>query len=99
MARYLLSDPAKADVQQILAYLHQRSPDAERRVRARLREEMRRLAEFPHIGHTRADLGDDSCRIWTVYSYLILCRPDPQPIQILRVIHGAKDLPAELGID
>lgn len=92
MARYILSDLAKDDVDEITSYVHQDSPTAAKRVRSRLREEMARLAEFPGIGHARAEVPDPSLRFWRVYSYLIVYRVATKPLQVIRVLHGARDL-------
>jgi len=92
MARYLLTESAKADVRQIVAYIRQRSPGSATRVRSELRAAMRKLAEFPGIGHTRADIPDEGLRFWPVYSYLIVYRHPTVPLQILRVLHGARDI-------
>jgi toxin ParE1/3/4 len=92
MARYVLTDRAKHDVQQIVSYIRKRSPTAPRRVRTELRDAMRLLAEFPGIGHLREDLSDEPLRFWSVYSYLIIYRPDPKPLEVVRVLHGARDV-------
>jgi len=53
---------------------------------------MRLLAERPGIGHTRADLADEIVRFWPVFSYLVIYRADMKPIQIVRVLHGKRDV-------
>ncbi len=92
MKRYQLTPAAEADLGDILEYIRSDSPNAARRVLARIREAMRRLAEFPRIGHVREDLADKSLRFWPVYSYLIVYRPESRPLQIIRVLHGARDV-------
>jgi plasmid stabilization system protein ParE len=92
MARYVVTDLARADVHEIVAYISKRSPDAAKRVRGELRAAMKQLAEFPGIGHLREDVTDEPVRFWSVYSYLIAYRPDTKPLQVLRVVHGARDL-------
>ena len=47
---------------------------------------MRRLASFPRMGHLRADITDEPYRFWSVYL------PDTKPLEIVRVMHGARDL-------
>ena len=37
-------------------------------------------------------------RFWTVCLYLIVYRPDPRPIEMVRVLHGARDIAAVLGV-
>lgn len=92
MKRYQLTPAAEADLGEIFDYIRRDSPDAARRVLVRVREAMRRLAEFPGIGHVREDLADKSLRFWPVYSYLIVYRPESRPLQIIRVLHGARDV-------
>jgi len=50
---------------------------------------------FSRIGGD--DLADESLRVWSGFAYLIIYRPETKPVQILRVIHGARDLPKALG--
>ena len=92
MKQYLLTGPAKDDIREIISYIRERSPEAAKRVRTELREAMRRLAEIPGIGHVRNDLADEALRFWSVYSYLIVYRPETDPLQVLRVLHGARDI-------
>jgi plasmid stabilization system protein ParE len=72
-------------------YIRSDNPTAATKMRRELQSAMQRLANFPEIGHFRTDLADESMRVWLVYSYLIY-RPLQKPIEILRVIHGARDL-------
>jgi len=41
---------------------------------------------------------DKPVRFWSVYKYLIVYRPERKPLEILRIIHGMRDLPRELYI-
>ena len=92
MGRYLLTDLAKSDIREIVDYIRQRNPDAARRVRRELQEEMRKLADFPGIGHLREDVTDEPLRFWSLYSYLIVYRSDAKPLHVVRALHGARDL-------
>ena len=92
MGRYLLTDSAKADIREIVEYIRQRSPSAATRVQSELRAQMRRLADYPGIGHRRLDLAGDDLRFSSVYSYLIIYLPETRPLQIIRVVHGARDV-------
>jgi plasmid stabilization system protein ParE len=92
MGRYLLTGPAKDDIREITQYIRRRNVAAANKVRRELQDVMRRLADFPTMGHLRNDLADERLRVWTVYSYLIIYRPDRKPIEVLRVIHGSRDL-------
>jgi plasmid stabilization system protein ParE len=92
MARYDLTGPAQQDLLEILGYLRQRSPKGARNVRRELREAMSLIASMPGIGHLREDLTSEPFRFWAVRSYLIVYRTPPEPVQILRVLHGARDV-------
>lgn len=92
MARYVLTDKARSDLRNIIKYLRQRSPQAARQVRTEMRTAMRRLADFPLIGHRRTDLTFLPVRFWSVYSYMIVYRPDQKPLQVVRILHGAQDV-------
>lgn len=89
--RFLLTPAARSDLIEIDEYLRRESMRAATRVLARLRDQMRRLAERPGMGHLREDLADEKLRFWPVYSYLIIYRADVRPIQVVRVLHGARD--------
>jgi plasmid stabilization system protein ParE len=90
--RFSLTPAARADLFEIDDYLRQESPPAAARVRAELRAAMRKLAGYPGIGHLRADLAEEPLRFWPVYSYLIIYRAETRPLQILRVLHGSRDV-------
>jgi plasmid stabilization system protein ParE len=66
MARFILAERAKTDLYDIYDYIRQRSPTAAKRVRGELRAAMKKLAEFPGMGHRRDDVGDESLRFWSV---------------------------------
>jgi antitoxin ParD1/3/4/toxin ParE1/3/4 len=96
--RFLLTPAARSDLIQIDEYLRRESVQAAARVRTRLREAMRCLAERPGMGHLREDLGDEKLRFWPVYSYLIIYRPDIHPLQVVRVLHASRDIQRLLGV-
>ncbi len=62
------------------------------RVLARLYDECQRLGDLPGMGHYREDLLDRRHRFWSVWSYLIVYRWQPTPIQVTAVVQGARDL-------
>jgi plasmid stabilization system protein ParE len=92
MGRYHLTGPAKDDIREIVRYIRERNPSASVSVRRELQAAMRRLGDFPGMGHVRDELANESLRVWSVYSYLIVYRPERKPIEVLRVVHGARDL-------
>ena len=92
MTRFARTPAAKADLVELYDLIEQDDPRAASRVLARLRTAMRRLARTPGLGHLREDLADEALRFWPVYSYLIVYRPETRPLQIIRVVHGARDV-------
>lgn len=92
MSRFLLTALAREDLSEIVEFIRADSPAAARRVLAELRDAIERLGRFPEIGHLRRDLASEPLRFWPVYSYLIVYRPDARPIEVVRVIHGARDV-------
>ena len=93
MKRFRLAPGARDDIREIWSYIAKDSIEAAARVREEIRDSCRRLARHPHIGHRRNDLTTrEDVRFWPVYSYLIIYRPLARPLEILRVLHGKRDL-------
>lgn len=92
---YKLSAPAREDLWEIWRYLAKKaSLTVADRVVTELHEAMGKLAENSGIGHLRTDLADEALRFWRVHSYLVVYRPDSSPLQVVRVLHGARDIKA-----
>lgn len=97
--RFVLSTPASKDLDEILAYvLEQSGTERALHVVDRLRNSFLRLAETPDLGHRREDLTDADVLFYPVWSYLVIYRPTSKPLEIVRVLHGARDLPSLLEI-
>jgi plasmid stabilization system protein ParE len=64
---------------------------------ARIYDECQKLGDMPGMGHYREDIIDQRHKFWTAWSYLIVYRWQVAPIQIIAVIHGARDLDAVLA--
>lgn len=94
---FILTPSAARDLDEILEYvLEHGGPNPALHVHERPYEGFSKVAAQPGIGHVRDDLADESLRVWAVFAYLIIYRPDTKPVQILRAIHGARDLPKAL---
>lgn len=96
MTRYALTSKAEADLTEIAEFIALDSPREARRVLGDLREAMERLAELPMIGHRRQGIRDD-VRVWPVHSYMIAYRARPEPLLVLRILSGFRDLERLLG--
>ncbi len=91
-SKFVLSPEAVDDLDQVWLYPSKESFDLADRVEAELRDAIRFLADQPEIGHRRPDLTDFPVKIWPLYSYLIVYRPDRRPVEIVRVLHGVRDV-------
>jgi plasmid stabilization system protein ParE len=61
-------------------------------VTTELRIAFRFLAATPGAGHRREDLTAEPVRFWPVFAYLIVYDASAQPLGIVRILHGYRDL-------
>jgi toxin ParE1/3/4 len=93
MARVRRSRQSKVDYLEIWLYITERqgATTAADRLTNVFDEKLKLLADFPGMGAIREDLGP-SIRTFPVGNYLIIYRPTKGGIELLRVVHGARDL-------
>ena len=95
---FILTLSASRDIDDIFEYvLEHDGPARALHVHNKLHGEFSKIGAQPGIGHRREDLADESLRVWAVFSFLVIYRPDTRPVQIIRVLHGARDVYAILG--
>ncbi len=97
MSAFSLTPEARGDLLAIWEHLAEESLDAADRVIGELEENFAKLAQMPGMGHSREDLLDRRYKFWSVYSYLVVYRWETRPIQIIAVVHGARDLDVFFG--
>jgi plasmid stabilization system protein ParE len=95
MKRFKLSPEAAQDIREIWAYIAADNIKAARRVRLQILDACQRVARNPGIGHSREDLTDKPVLFWPTGSYLIVYAAR-KPVEIVRVLHGARDIPSLL---
>lgn len=91
-ARFLLTPAAKSDLSEILLDIAEDSPDTAGRLHAEIYRAFHRLSQTPGIGHYHEELLDRRHRFWNFYSYVVCYVWEKKPIQIIAVVHGARDL-------
>lgn len=92
-SRYLLAPQAAADLVEIWQYIKEQASSAMAdRVESAIRERIAFLAGTPGAGHRRKDLTEEDVKFFPVYSYLIVYRADTEPLQIVSILHGRRDL-------
>ena len=99
MERYELTPEAVSDLFEIWNFISQDNPEAADRVEEAIFRSCDLLADSPHAGRVRKDLTSSSVRFWVVHpysKYLIVYDGEKKPLQIIRILHGARDLPSVL---
>ena len=87
--RYLLSSEAASDLFEIWDHIRAAASEAVAdRVEPAICERLALLATFREAGHYRRDLTDLDVKFFSVYSYLIVYRPETRPLQIVTILHG-----------
>ena len=96
-SRISLSPPAKSDLAEIKAYyVGKASADVAIQILSELRFAIRELARRPGLGHKREDLTKDDVLFWLVRSYLVVYRHRAGILEVVGVLHGARDIPSIL---
>jgi len=92
--KFSISDPAKLDLANIIAYLiglNRRSAD---KLSALFEEKIASLALFPERGVRRPALSKNA-RVLMVETYLVIYRIELDHVLVLRVLDGRMDIEAE----
>jgi len=92
VSRVVYSPQARRDLFDIGAYIELDSPANAARFVAKLEDKIRRIALAPRI-YTRRDDLLAGLRSAAFGSYLILFRMLDDGIEVVHVVHGARDLP------
>ena len=93
MSRYRIADLARTDLDGIWDYIgiEKNNPDAAQRQIDELFEKFTILANNPRIGQLREDLRPD-LRVFPAGQYVILYYSHNDGIDVVGVVHGARDL-------
>jgi len=90
MAHLRFTTDAYRDLEEIVRYIGAQDPTAALRLTDRLEAACWRLARDPGVGQSRPDLVP-GIRFFPVGNYLLFYREHDDGIQVLRVLHGARD--------
>ena len=91
MAKYIVSRGAKADIDEIAAYIAADNVDAALTFESRIANLFQMLADNSKLGRERPELSEH-LRSFPEGNYLIFYREWAGRIAIVRVLHGARDL-------
>jgi plasmid stabilization system protein ParE len=100
MSSYQFTPQAVEDLIEIWTYIAADNVDAANRVEAAIYEGCAFLAENPLAGRVRQDLTDLPLRFWLAQpyrNYWIVYDPQKKPLQVIRIVHAARNMPRLLG--
>ncbi len=92
MPKFIVSVEAKNDLDEIWFYIAQDSIRAADNVEDDIIRSFYDLSDNPLMGHKRDDLTPREVRFWNVHSYLIIYDATTEPISIVRVLSGYRDI-------
>ena len=87
---------AEQDFREIWRYIAAHNPDAADRLLLRIDSKLELYAQNPRMGRVRDQLAP-GLRSFSVGKYLAFYRIVPDGIELVRVLHGARDLKALFG--
>jgi plasmid stabilization system protein ParE len=96
MSSYVISREADRDLDDLWDYIAADNVDAADRLTAKLMDAFEALARLPGMGHKRDDLTTHPVLFWPVGNYLVVYRAERSPIEIVAIVHGARDIPTFL---
>jgi toxin ParE1/3/4 len=92
MFPYVLSPDVLQDLQVIWDCIASDNAVAADKLEDEFFEAFEMLAKHPSMGHARSDLTERDVRFWPVGRYLIVYRSLSPPLQIVAVLHAARDV-------
>jgi toxin ParE1/3/4 len=92
MKRFRLTPEAEKDLDEITDFIEADDPAAAYRLIDGIEAKCQALAEMPGMGRGREELAPD-LRSSHVGKYIIFYRSEDEGIEVIRVIHGYRDIP------
>jgi len=94
MASYRFTPEAAADLFEIWSYIASENAEAADRVEGAIYDACSFVAGAPLSGQVRNSI-NRPVRFWTVQrfpNYVLVYRPDTEPLQIIRILHGKRNI-------
>lgn len=95
MKRFTYSTRTEADLDAITEYYAEHNPEAGIRLLDAITARCRQLATQPRQGRPRGDLGG-GIRTVVVRQYVVFFRSSADGIDVMRVLHGAREIAPEM---
>jgi toxin ParE1/3/4 len=95
----VLAPQARRDLANATAWIVRDNPNAARALRDTVARAAATIGRFPQIGRKRPDLAEPPVRFYALrgFPYVVVYDAYIGPPRILRVLHGARDLPQVLS--
>lgn len=94
---YRLAPSASRDINAIFDYLLSTDGiDAAMHIYSGLERAFEKLGRMPGIGHRREQFTSSNLLFFNVWSYYVVYKPDSSPLEIVRIIHSARDIPTAM---
>src|SRR5438105_1243701 len=92
MSRYIVVPSAAADLFEIWLRIAGDSEETADRVIGEFYDTFETLARMPGMGHRRPDYTKARVLFFPHYSYLIVYQPGTDPLPIVAVVHGGRNV-------
>src|SRR3989344_2134434 len=98
MSEILLTPQAHEDLLDIWVYIAKNSPHAADRALNHIDQRLKLLARSPRIGRNRAELAS-GLRSHPAGSYVVFYRIGEKILEVIRILHGSRDIPSFFEVD
>jgi toxin ParE1/3/4 len=96
MPKIRIAETAGDDLEDVWEYVAQDNPGAARKVIKEITGKFKLLRDHPQIGREENTLLD-TLRSFPISSYIVLYKPFENGVEILRILHAARDIERILG--
>jgi toxin ParE1/3/4 len=98
MTAAVFSPQASRDLLDAVRWIHKDNPTAARGLRNAVVKAASRIGAHPEAGMIRPEFADEPVRFMTLtgYPYVVVYDSSLRPPLVLRILHGARDLPTVL---
>lgn len=98
MPNVFFKPAAERDLNEILSYIEQQNPKAAIKLIAKIEEQCFKLSQMPKIGVLRNELAR-GVRMFPVGNYSIYYRAIKEGVEIIRVLHGKRNIGVDFFIE
>jgi toxin ParE1/3/4 len=98
MLSVVRTDQAETDLAEILDYAEERSPQAAERLARAIDDTCTLLSQLPLMGRTREELSP-GLRSVVIEQYVLFYRATATAVEVVRILHGARDIATIMKTD